>query len=123
MVRVPVPIFVSAMTGVPVAWGLSWMAPAKVVLVLSAPTWKVLVPEPPKPPRVVAEFDPERLPNCMVGVAAPAVSINPKVPLRVHEAAALPVLAALPAPALSDHIIPRLVEGAEKLPVKPLLLP
>src|SRR5882724_4395007 len=111
------------MTGVPVAWGLSWMAPAKVVLVLSAPICKVLVPEPLKPPMVVAEFDPDKLPSCTVGVAAAAVSINPNEPLRSQEAAALPVFAALPAPPLSDHIMPRVVEGSEKFPVKPLLSP
>lgn len=123
MVKVPVPTFIRAMTGVPVPWGLSWMAPAKVVLVLRAPIWKVLVPDPLKPPSVVAVLVPDRLPNCTVGVAVAAVSINPNEPLMFQEAAALPVLAALPVPPLSDHMIPRAVEGSEKLPVKPLLLP
>src|ERR1700722_16233260 len=49
-VSVPVPTFIKAMVGVPVACGLSSIAPAKLVLVFSAPTWKVLRPEPPKPP-------------------------------------------------------------------------
>jgi len=99
------------------------MAPANVVLVFKAPTWKVLVPDPLKPPSVVAELVPDKLPSCTVDVAAPAVSIKSNAPLRFQEAAALPVLAALPVPPLSDHISPLVVEGSEKLPVKPLLLP
>ena len=119
----PVPTFVNAMVGVPVVCGLSWISPEKLVFVFSAPTWKVFIPEPPKPPRVAVDVDPDRLPNWTVGVAAPAVSIKPNVPLMSQEAEALPVFAALAGACPSDHIIPRVVAGSEKLPVKPLLFP